>query len=584
MTFSRLSKLFLPAIVGTLLSVPASAQATSGTTTVGFLVGDPDSAFATALPFPASPTGNPFVEPDHPDRAFVNAQVELGKALFWDEQLSTDNTMACGTCHGFEAGGSELRDSIENEFLKFGSRGVFPQDHDRNFYAEPLLPAGFPPPATQNTHKRTTPLFAPSMVNAAYFEQLFWQKRVGPALKDDTGNEMEGFKEYAALEALSVEPPISPVEMGHDRISWESGKIQDKLKDSTILRLTNPSSVPQDIQYLLGQTTYGDAFHNLYGPSSTDNPVTRERVAMSIAQYMRTLISDQAPILQPGGLTEPELRAFERMRSSSCFLCHSNTNTPRFDPAGGFEDKFDALLSNGEVFTILESPHNMAPDAETGEPIQALMKVPSLLNLGLRRRFFHSGHIEGIDQLLSFFNGELPTEPLVTFIPPLLPIEKEGMRSLWTRGFVDPRLASETFPFDSPDLFSERLAQGGPLENQFGSATFGVRPVLFSSTPATQSDAWFKTGLTHARPNAVSRFGLSSGTNGNSTGLLLDSTVTWSVPMVTDSRGNATWRLDTMTTVPPGIAGMTWVGQWTTQDFQAPAGMAVTRAAVFSLF
>ena len=33
----------------------------------------------------------------------------LGKILFWDEQLSSDDTVACGTCHQAGAGGSDPR-------------------------------------------------------------------------------------------------------------------------------------------------------------------------------------------------------------------------------------------------------------------------------------------------------------------------------------------------------------------------------------------------------------------------------------------------------------------------------------------
>src|SRR5262245_21326303 len=33
----------------------------------------------------------------------------LGKILFWEEQLSSDDTMACGTCHRSAAGGSDPR-------------------------------------------------------------------------------------------------------------------------------------------------------------------------------------------------------------------------------------------------------------------------------------------------------------------------------------------------------------------------------------------------------------------------------------------------------------------------------------------
>ena len=36
----------------------------------------------------------------------------LGKILFWDEQLSSDNTVACGTCHLPAFGGTDNRKAI----------------------------------------------------------------------------------------------------------------------------------------------------------------------------------------------------------------------------------------------------------------------------------------------------------------------------------------------------------------------------------------------------------------------------------------------------------------------------------------
>src|SRR5437773_11388289 len=43
----------------------------------------------TPLPPPPQPAGNPVTTP----------KVNLGKALFWDEQLSSSRTVACGSCH-----------------------------------------------------------------------------------------------------------------------------------------------------------------------------------------------------------------------------------------------------------------------------------------------------------------------------------------------------------------------------------------------------------------------------------------------------------------------------------------------------
>jgi len=45
-----------------------------------------------------------------PPESFENPVTEqkrvLGKILFWEEQLSSDDTVACGTCHIPAAGGS----------------------------------------------------------------------------------------------------------------------------------------------------------------------------------------------------------------------------------------------------------------------------------------------------------------------------------------------------------------------------------------------------------------------------------------------------------------------------------------------
>src|ERR1041385_2742495 len=48
---------------------------------------------------PTDPAGNPTT----PQKAL------LGKALFWDEQLSASRPVACGTCHVFGHGGGDPR-------------------------------------------------------------------------------------------------------------------------------------------------------------------------------------------------------------------------------------------------------------------------------------------------------------------------------------------------------------------------------------------------------------------------------------------------------------------------------------------
>ena len=76
-------------------------------------------AHGQALGPPPEPPENPITEPKR----------ILGKALFWDEQLSSDNTVACGTCHIPSAGGSDPR--IDMGSRHPGLDGVFGGDDDR---------------------------------------------------------------------------------------------------------------------------------------------------------------------------------------------------------------------------------------------------------------------------------------------------------------------------------------------------------------------------------------------------------------------------------------------------------------------
>ena len=564
----------------------APGQVTPGTVHEGELVGDPASPFAGAFPYPSSPRGNPFWEPNHSDFGFVRRQAMLGKALFWDEQLSSDSTMACGTCHAMVAGGTDGRVGSFAPNAKLGSPGMFPQGGSERYFFEGLngVPAGSPPAPDVNRLKRVTELTAPSMINSVYFNKLFWQHRAGPEFNvtNSGGGAIPGFEDFAAPEALIAFPPVSPTEMGHDDIAWASGAIQFKLAESEILRLATLSTVPPDIAWLYGQR-YDDVFDTLYGSHPSGNPVTRERISMSIAQYLRTLISDEAPVFKEEGLDERERYALETLDRNGCFRCHSSSGSPELLPSGGFADKFDSLFSDGRLHDIgLPAPGDQAIDPNTGLPGPALMKTPSFLNMGLRNRFFHSGQFTDVPTLLAFYNQELPDQPRNVFDPPLNPDEKDAMLSLWTNGFTDPRVASASYPFDRPDLHSERLTGMGALENRFGPGSPGAYglPQIISSPPATASEPWFKAGLANARPGAPARFGLSMNAGSSAPGLSIGPAINWSPAITVQSDRMGTWFEANMPLLgATGIMGSTVYGQWIVMDGTPPLNYATTRAA-----
>jgi len=74
----------------------------------------------------------------------------LGKILFWDEQLSSDNTVACGTCHRPAAGGADSRLALNPGFDQLfgteddlvGSAGIRSLDANGNVVNDPVFGHG----------------------------------------------------------------------------------------------------------------------------------------------------------------------------------------------------------------------------------------------------------------------------------------------------------------------------------------------------------------------------------------------------------------------------------------------------------
>ena len=143
------------------------------------------------FPNPAFPSSNPSTP----------AKVALGKALFFEEQLSSDNTMACATCHLPEAGGADPRagarepgrDGILGTFDdNFGSPGMIAQDASGDYVHDAVF----------GVAEQATPRNAPTVFGAAFFSSLFWDQRAGSVFRDLAGNLV--LTENAALESQAV--------------------------------------------------------------------------------------------------------------------------------------------------------------------------------------------------------------------------------------------------------------------------------------------------------------------------------------------------------------------------------------------
>jgi len=382
------------------------------------------------LPPPPFPPGNPI----------TTAKTNLGKVLFWDEQMSSTNTTACGSCHVFERGGSDPRSSAANPNPGlnglvgdaddvFGSPGVPRTDANGMYSLATFFRLG-----TQVTGRK-----APSVINSAYIPATFWDGRALPTFVDPQTNQVV-LQNGASLESQVVEPPISDVEMGHVGIDWDD--ITAKLATSSPLRLA--PSIPVALSTWIAGRTYPQLFQEAFGTPD----VTAARVALSIATYERVLVSNQAPFDQllagnPQALTPEENNGFQVFNGQGrCNVCHAG---PRLS-----NDSFRYIGVRPQIDDL--GRFNVT--GQIGD--RGRMKVPSLRNVDLRSPYFHTGRFGTIEDVIAFYNrgGDFNAPNKDPNILPLgLSIQQRAdLAAFLRRPLTDPRVQNGTAPFDHPTL------------------------------------------------------------------------------------------------------------------------------------
>ena len=362
----------------------------------------------------------------------------LGKFLFWEEQLSHDNSVSCGSCHAPEVGGSDARfadpRSVHPGFDGLfgtpddisGSIGVVLQDCSGS-----LLDDGTFYPQRQVTSRRSQ-----SMIGAGYHPTLFWDGRAGPEFTDPETSQVL-IAVGGALEAQAVGPIVSMVEMGCDSLGWDS--VRQKLIAATPMALA--TDLPDDmVDALLLFEDYPALFENAFG----DSDINAARIAFAIASYERILIPDRTPfdIFNEGNADALTMNQQQGMLLfiDNCLPCHST-------PALG-----DGLFRNIGVRPIFEDEGHFVV---TGDPDDmGHFKTPSLRNVGLRAPYFHNGGKADLDEVLAFYNGGGDFEPNDPLMEPmgLTNSDLALIKDFLLNGLTDSRAEFGLPPFDHPTM------------------------------------------------------------------------------------------------------------------------------------
>jgi cytochrome c peroxidase len=547
------------------------------------------------FPVVTAPTQNPITA----------EKAVLGKMIFWDEQLSNDNTMACGTCHRAEAGGADPRTNAA-EARHPGMDGTLGTADDRT--GSPGVTSAMPHgghvndgtfyPAVQVTGRR-----APTAFDRMFETKLFWDGRANDVFVDPDTNAV-AIPSGAALENLSLRPLLNEAEMGC--INRTIPQIIAKLQYVTPMKLA--TNLTADMSAALAQyNSYADLFNAAFGTPD----ITAKRIAYALATYMRKLTSNQTPFDQfvagnnnssqvfqgiipaPGTLTQAQVNGLA-VFNTRCTICHEQ-------PMFGNSTFAVAGLND--------------PNEDPGRFLQTFvpadfgkLKIPSLRNVGLREGFglTRSGRYDTLEAVVeSYANGGTFLQNISTLVtnpnggnvfgvptsPAMTATEKANLVDFLRNGLTDPRAAQGLAPFDRPTLASEVATR--PV--QYGNSnvgTGGFAPEAVTPQPPALGTINYTVGVANGNGGAIAVLALSTapapaGTTFNGTPLHVSPFVTpvlVTVSLQGNGAGEGYTSLGFSIPDQPNLDGFSLYGQWFVVDTTAQGGLAATPGFQMTLF
>src|SRR6266850_1388204 len=520
---------------------------------------------------PVPPLNPPPAPPGNPVTA---TKAYLGKTLFWDEQLSSTRTVACGTCHFSANGGSDSRAMVNNARSRnagadgvfgtaddvFASPGVISNNSDGTFSWSPLY--GF--------REQVTGRKSRSYIDAGYSNSLFWDGRATSTFTDPIGGAVV-LQNGAALESQVAGPPVSSAEMAHAGRTWNDVAVR-----VTVARpLTLSPSVPAGLKDWIGGRSYPELFEEAFGTPE----VTPARIALAIATFERTVYSDRTRFDENvsgiAQLTPAEVRGQGVFNQSRCNVCHAGT---LFSDNAFHNIGVRPQTEDTGRFQVTGNPNNI------GE-----FRTPSLRNVGLRGPYFHDGKSATLDEVVDFYNrgGDFDApninhnliRPLGLSAP-----QKSDLLAFLRGALTDPRVAAGTAPFDRPTLYSESTR----VPQVTGSGTQGSGgnvPQVTAFEPPLAGNPSFAVGVSNALGGATAVLVIDS--NDPGTGPNIPATASFArltVQLSGSGAGQGFGSASLLIPANPALIGSTFFGRWYVKDPNAAGGVAVTPVFKFTIF
>jgi len=513
---------------------------------------------------PPQPAGNPVTA----------AKAYLGKALFWDEQLSSTRTVACGTCHFAANGGSDSRAIVGSTRARNpGADGVFNTADD--VFASPGVISNnadgtYSLSSVYGFHEQVTGRKSRSYIDAGFSPVLFWDGRASGTFSDPIGGAAV-LQNGAALESQVLGPPVSSAEMANANRTWVD--VASRVANSQPLALS--PSVPAGLRNWISGRSYPELFQEAFGTSD----VTPVRIAEAIATFERTLYSDQTPfdlsVQQITPLGAAETRGQGIFNTRGCNVCHAGS---LFSDNAFHNIGVRPQTEDTGRFQVTGNTNNI------GE-----FRTPSLRNVGLRGPYFHNGRLAALEDVVAFYNrgGDFDAPNINhNLIRPLglSPQQQSDLVAFLRNALTDPRVLAATAPFDRPTLYSE----SNRVPTITGAGTQGAggnTPQATAIEPALVGNPNFTVGVTNALGGASAVLVIDS--NDPGAGPAIPATASFariSLQMSGSGAGQGFGSVSMLVPANSALVGQTFFGRWYVRDSNAAGGVAAAPAFRFTVF
>ncbi|WP_325279356.1 cytochrome-c peroxidase [Tahibacter sp.] len=520
-------------------------------------------------PPPPPPLGPPPVPAGNPQTA---AKIQLGKALFWEEQLSITGTVACGTCHRSFGGGGDPRTALAGaSSINPGRDGLIGTGDD--LHASAGVPAHgedglYQSVASFGIGTQVGTRRASSAVNAAYPPLLFWDGRAGGTFVDPLTAQVL-IQQGGALENQALGPLVNTVEMAFTGATVNT--IGNRL--TSIRPLALAVNVPDSLNDWIAGRDYPALFADAFGSGT----ITAARIAMAIAAYERTLNGTQTPLdAERGGtpsLTQAERAGQQVFVANECAACHAG-----------------ALISDNQFHYIGVRPvdDDLGRFVQTNNPQdRGAFRTPSLRNVELRAPYMSSGRFMTLEQVVDFYDrgGDFTAPNKDPRVRPrnLTPQQKANLVAFLKRPMTDPRVAAETGPFERPTLFTEsdRIPR---IVGTAQAGSGGVTPQIGALEPPLLGNSNFTVSVADALGGAGATLVISRSDPGLQAAVPPGDFSSQTIMLGGAGSGAGTGSVNVDLGNDPALVGQMLFGRFYIADAGGVNGLAITQAFQITVF